>query len=214
MICVVHLLPGPPLDQLIHRQQCLQQAALATSTRSSHLSQINCYFRFCSRYGLVSFPCSAEQSCLYAAFLCEWMTPASIVNYLSALWHRQKSLDYDSHSSSWILQQTMRGLKRCFSSTSSPRHPLSVGDLRLIFTGLNTLLPLDLVFWAAVTLAFRALRRKCHYTVSSHSLLWSDIALYPFTQYIFSRISRSVLGARKYDVSEKMNHYSANRSNC
>ena len=35
-----------------------------------------------------------------------------------------------------------------------------------------------------------------------------------FVQYIFSRISRSVLGARKYDVSEKMNHYSANRSNC
>ena len=35
-----------------------------------------------------------------------------------------------------------------------------------------------------------------------------------FAQYIFLRISRSVLGARKYDVSEKMNHYSANRSNC
>ena len=27
-----------------------------------------------------------------------------------------------------------------------------------------------------------------------------------FAQYIFSCISRSVLGARKYDVSEKMNH--------
>ena len=35
-----------------------------------------------------------------------------------------------------------------------------------------------------------------------------------FAQYIFSRISRSVVGARKYDVSEKLNQYSANRSNC
>ena len=35
-----------------------------------------------------------------------------------------------------------------------------------------------------------------------------------FEQYIFSCISRSVLGARKYDASEKMNHYSANRINC
>ena len=35
-----------------------------------------------------------------------------------------------------------------------------------------------------------------------------------FAQYIFSRILRSVLGARKYDVSEKMNQYSANKSNC
>ena len=28
-----------------------------------------------------------------------------------------------------------------------------------------------------------------------------------FAQYIFSRISRRALDARKYDVSEKMNHY-------
>ena len=35
-----------------------------------------------------------------------------------------------------------------------------------------------------------------------------------FAQYIFSRISRSVSGVRKYDVSEEMNHYSANRINC
>ena len=28
-----------------------------------------------------------------------------------------------------------------------------------------------------------------------------------FAQYIFLRISRRALDARKYDVSEKMNHY-------
>ena len=32
-----------------------------------------------------------------------------------------------------------------------------------------------------------------------------------FAQYIFSRISRSALYARKYDVSEKMKHYRPNR---
>ena len=34
-----------------------------------------------------------------------------------------------------------------------------------------------------------------------------------FAQYIFSRISRSALNARKYDVSEKMKHYRSNRIN-
>ena len=34
-----------------------------------------------------------------------------------------------------------------------------------------------------------------------------------FSQYIFSRISRSALDARKYDVSEKMKHYRSNRIN-
>ena len=35
-----------------------------------------------------------------------------------------------------------------------------------------------------------------------------------FAQYIFSRISRKVLGVLKYDVSEKINHYGASRNNC
>ena len=35
-----------------------------------------------------------------------------------------------------------------------------------------------------------------------------------FAQYIFSHISRMVLDARKYDVSEKINSYSLKRINC
>ena len=161
------------------------------TTRSSRLSQINCYFRFCSRYGLVSFPCSATQSCLYAAFLSEWMTPSSIVNYLSALWHRQKMLGYDSFASSFIVQQTIRGLRRSSSRIPCQRLALSVTNLRLMYLELNTLLPSDLVFWAAVTLAFRALLRKSHYTVSRHSLLWSDIALYPDHLILTIRTSKT-----------------------
>ena len=34
-----------------------------------------------------------------------------------------------------------------------------------------------------------------------------------FAQYIFSRISRCALDARKYDVSEKIKHYRSNRIN-
>ena len=33
-----------------------------------------------------------------------------------------------------------------------------------------------------------------------------------FAPYIFLRISRRALDARKYDVSEKMNHYRSNRN--
>ena len=35
-----------------------------------------------------------------------------------------------------------------------------------------------------------------------------------FAQYIFSRISRMALCARKYDVSENLNHYASNRIKC
>ena len=152
---------------------------MASTTRASRISQINCYFRFCDHYGLISFPCSPEQACLYAALLSEWMTPASIVNYLSAVWHRQQVLGYESHATNFIVQQTIRGLRRCFARPSSSRSPISVDNLKDLYSFFNMLLPSDLVFWAAVTLAFRALLRKCHYTVSSHSLQWSDVHLYP-----------------------------------
>ena len=119
------------------------------------------------------------------------MAPSSIINYLSALWHRQKTLGHESFASTFILQQTLRGLKRCFIRDSLPRRPLSAGELRLIYSELNTLLPLDLVFWTAVTLAFRALLRKCHYTSSHHSLIWSDFKLYPDHLVLTIRTSKT-----------------------
>ena len=35
-----------------------------------------------------------------------------------------------------------------------------------------------------------------------------------FAQFIFSRISRRVLDARKFDMSEKISHYRSNRIDC
>ena len=119
------------------------------------------------------------------------MASSSIINYLSALWHRQRALGYESHSSSLMVQQTIHGLKRCFSASPRQRRPFSVSDLLSLFTRFNTLLPLDLVFWAAITLAFRALLRKCHYTVSGHSLKWSDVSLYPDHLVLVIRTSKT-----------------------
>ena len=42
----------------------------------------------------------------------------------------------------------------------------------------------------------------------------NTVNVHIFAQYIFSRISRRALDARKYDVSEKMNYYRSNRKIC
>ena len=167
------------MDQLMSYQRLLQDSSLAASTRRSHRSQLQCYSRFCERYTLSAFPCLPRQACLYAAFLSEWMAHASIVNYLSAVWHHQLALGFPSYSSDFILTQTLRGIRRSFSRHRPTRLPLSVPQLLSLFQEINTLLPQDLTFWAAVTLAFRALLRKCHYTSSCHMLLWQDISIYP-----------------------------------
>ena len=119
------------------------------------------------------------------------MAHSSIVNYLSALWHFQLSRDYPSYSSHFTVVQTLRGIRRSLSRSRPARLPLSVPQLLSIYQELNTLLPHDLTFWAAVTLAFRALLRKCHYTRSCHTILWRDISIYPDHLILVVRSSKT-----------------------
>ena len=50
--------------------------------------------------------------------------------------------------------------------------------------------------------------------VRSHTAQTYTVNVEIFAQYIFSRILCRVLDARKYDVSEKINHYRTDRVNC
>ena len=144
---------------------------------------------FCRDYYLTPFPCSPEQARIYATFLSNFMAPSSVANYLSALWSQHRLRGFPSHSTDYRLQQTLRGIHRLGRPSRAARLPLSPAELLSIYSELNTLLPLDLAFWAAVTLGFRALLRKSHYTFSRHSLRWRDVSVYP--DHIVIRISSS-----------------------
>ena len=166
------------MEQIISRQRRLQDAAMAASTKKSRQSQLQCYNSFCDQYHLTDFPCDATQARLYAAFLSELMSPASVSNYLSAVWSHQRGLGFQAFSSDYILRLTLRGIRRLGASHRPPRHPISKQELHLLFQEINTLHPHDLCFWAAVTLAFRALLRKSHYTASPHNLCWRHVSIY------------------------------------
>ena len=140
---------------------------------------MTCYMRFCEAYSLPPFPCSASQAAFYVAYLSEFMSPSSIRNYLSAVWAHQRSLGMQTYLDDYALRLTLRGVRRLGNASRPPRHPLSTQELLAMFDEINTLLPWDLVFWAAVTLAFRALLRKSHYTPSPHILQWKDLSIYP-----------------------------------
>ena len=150
---------------------------------------MSCYKRFCRKFSLVPFPCCPDQARLYATFLSDFMAPASVANYLSALWGHHLYSGYPSHATDFRLRWTLRGIRRLNRSSRARRHPLSVPELNSMFLELNTLLPLDLPFWAAVVLAFRGLLRKSHYTFSNHTLKWRDISMYP--DHVIVRINTS-----------------------
>ena len=179
IICAVPFTSGLPWMTIVDRQRTFQASAMAPSTRRSRASQINCYLQFCHSYGLHRFPCPASQAGFYATFLSEFMSPASINNYLSAVWSHQRSLGYPSYPDDYALKLTLRGIRRLGKSSRPSRHPLSAQELLLLYQELNTLIPGDLVFWCALTLAFRALLRKCHYNPSPHTLRWRDVSIYP-----------------------------------
>ena len=119
------------------------------------------------------------------------MTHGSIVNYLSALWGQHLTLGFRSHSSDYRLRRTLRGIRRLGTPGRPSRHPLSISDLHSMYLELNTLLPLDLAFWAAVCLAFRGLLRKSHYTYSRHTIRWRDISIYPDHVVVRIRTSKT-----------------------
>ena len=119
------------------------------------------------------------------------MAPSSVNNYISALWAQHRVLDLPAYSLDYRLQQTLRGIRRLGCPSRAARHPLSMEDLLLIYGELNTLVPYDLAFWAAVTLAFRGLLRKSHYTYSRHTLRWQDVSVYPDHLVVRVRTSKT-----------------------
>ena len=167
------------LHRLRKRQKTPQDAALADCTRISRNCQLSCYRRFCDSYRLKAYPCTPGQARLYATFLSNYIAPGSIGNYLSALWTHQRLLGLPSYALDYRLLRTLRGIRRLGHSSRLARHPLSLADLHSMYLEMNTLLPLDLAFWTALTLAFRGLLRKSHYTFSGHNLHWRDVSLYP-----------------------------------
>ena len=158
-------------------RQDLQDSALASSTLRARTYQLRCYHSFCELYQLTPFPCSPDQACSYAAFLFDKLAPSSVGNYMSAVWYHQQYLGFVSHSHEFRVRMTLRGIMRRGHYTRLSRLPLAPSHLLKFYQLINTLLPEDLLFWSAVTLAFRALLRKSHYTPSPHVLLRSDIQL-------------------------------------
>ena len=117
------------MDWILKRQSKLQDAAWAASTKKSRLSKINCYKNFCEQYQLTPFPCAAPQARIYASFLSDLMSPASVSNYLSALWSHQRSLGFEAYSSDYILSLIIKGIRRLHGSGRPVCHPLSKEEL-------------------------------------------------------------------------------------
>ena len=73
--------------------------------------------------------------------------------------------------------------------------------------------PLAVLYWIKGSIGkYKICHRAQLHENRTRNLSHATVNVDIFVQYIFSHISRRALDVRKYDVSEKMNHYRSNRN--
>ena len=147
------------------------------ATNKARACQASCYERFCEQYGLDFLPCDPQRVSTYVAFLSFFMIYSSILNYLSGLCYYLKAsgcalLEY----SNFVIRSALNGARRICGKGRGKSPCLFPRDLLVIFNKLNMCNVNDLVFWSALTLAFRCLLRASNYCKSRHALLCSDLS--------------------------------------
>ncbi|CAH1253130.1 Hypp1093 [Branchiostoma lanceolatum] len=139
-----------------------QQVAFALGTQANHRTEFRAYQLFCSFFDLPPLPANPHQLACYAQFLSRSMkSPASISQYLSAvnLLHKMNGLPPCS-TSSFEIQQTLRGIKKTLAQQPRERHPLTPEVLLTLRSSLDLSLPQDLTLWSAILIAFFSYLRK------------------------------------------------------
>ena len=199
MVCVV--LPDPKLRSLRRKRNKFVVSGVAETTRKTRRQQLKRYKKFCRKFNLVNFPCSASQASLYASYLAGKLKPVSVRNYLSAVWYYQKLKGYEDHSNDFMYKKTLDGIERECSDDPIDRYPLSAEDMVKIHSLLDMKMYCDKIFWLALLVAYRSILRISHVIDSVHSLRWVDIQV--TNEYIKIHVKTSKTdqyGRSPYDI--------------
>lgn len=151
-------------------------SSLAPTTIRMRKVQWRAYLRFCLKFGLQPCPCSNDQLSLFASFMSQYMTYASVSNYLQSVLLVHKLLGINPPSvSSYIVKLTLSGIRR-HSPPSVGKDPITIRHLKLMFFKLDLSSRNNVMFWACLLLLFRSLLRISHVVTSKHMLRRGDVS--------------------------------------
>ena len=149
------------------------------NTVKAYKSRWNRYNDFCDEFGLLALPASVETICLYLTQLMKKLCYITIVNYLSSVWVLHDYMGFKHvDPSTFLIQATLKGIKRLIGNEARQVDPLSPQDLHKIYDTLDMSDWSDFQFWVAVVLSYRCLLRVGHVTLSPHSLRVRDISFW------------------------------------
>lgn len=181
------------LKELRNESSRIRALCWADSTWLARKSQWKRFLTFCSTYDLEPTPASIDTICCYITYLSSQVCYSSICNYISSVWSLHDFVDSTSPArGSFLVKYTLRGAKRLLGDTTLSADPLLPKDLMLIYRSLDRKNLKDLVFWTALTLAYRCLLRKSHYTYSTHMLRRQDVEFTDYGACITLRSSKTL----------------------
>jgi hypothetical protein len=135
--------------------------AFAESTKHSYLSHLRSYIKYCEDTGESQLPMSSQALCRYAVYLAQRLHYASISKYLNVLRILHLDLNMDNPlKDNWFLNTVLKGIRR--DNPRSPRRklPITPDVLLSIKRILDMDKPVDIMFWAACSVAFFGFFRK------------------------------------------------------
>lgn len=170
------------LGKLDHRVSDILSCAWSSNTLSVRNSQWKLFLQFCSDRALISIPVETSSVVRFLAFLeARGYKFSTINNYLSAVIALQKFYGFDCQlRSCFLIHMLLSGLRNRLGHCSTPKKPLTVGQLQLMYnffpkTAINN------VCWLALIICFRTLLRKCNVlpdNSTSHTILRKDVVFY------------------------------------
>ncbi|XP_066298120.1 integrase/recombinase xerD homolog [Branchiostoma lanceolatum] len=133
----------------------------ADSTKATYKSQRRAYLRFCLYHQYVPVPVTTKNLCRYAVFLARTLKYNSIVNYLNIVrvLHQEAGLANPLHDN-WLLQTTLRGIRRIHGDCVTQKLPITPDILRAMYLQLDFTQAKHVVFWAACLVGFFSFFRK------------------------------------------------------
>ncbi|XP_019631166.1 PREDICTED: uncharacterized protein LOC109475066 [Branchiostoma belcheri] len=154
-----HILDSEPsLDTDIQR---FRSGVYAESTKSTYRSQQRAYLRFCIYHKYVPVPATSKNICRYAVFLARTLKFSSIVGYLNIIRIFHQEAGYENPlQDNWLLQTTLRGIRRHHGDSDQQKLPITPSILRAIHNKLDFSWAYHVVFWAACGVAFFSFFRK------------------------------------------------------